>query len=282
MNQACKDSGFRAGLLQIKGYFATGLILVLVLGCVDTFAEDDVDDSTSFMAIQGGRVSSEVNEERKEVRNSRNLTNDPIAGKEKSQLCQGCHGEFGISIDPLIPKLAGQYGNYISKQIRNYKAGKRTHQIMSAMAATIGDDDLSDIAAYFASQPIMKGAKKKDNPLGEKLFLNSNISMLALACVNCHGERGTGLTPQISAFPVIGGQHKDYIRKQLINFRDGDRTNSPNNIMNRMTEPLTDAEIDSLAEYASLQPLKIEPIKVPVDQPKRTRKHAANNSRGIK
>lgn len=263
-------------MLHIKSCITAGLTLILVFMLPETFAEDeDVDDTTSYTSIPGGRISAEVNEERNEVRRSLNHISDPVAGKEKSLLCQGCHGESGDSTDPLIPKLAGQYGNYISKQVRNYKAGIRTHQIMSPMAATIGDDDLSDISAYFASQPIMKGDKKKDNPLGEKLFLDGNISMLALACVNCHGERGSGLTPQISAFPVIGGQHKNYIRKQLIDFREGTRTNSPNDIMTRMTEPLTDVEIDSLAEYISLQPLPIsspEPIKLPGDHPRRTRK----------
>ncbi|MEO8343621.1 MAG: c-type cytochrome [Gallionella sp.] len=270
-------------MTPIKGYMIQGLAFILALVVIDAFAED-VDDSTSFTLVPGGRVSAKVNEERKEVKKLLRHISDPIAGKEKSFLCQGCHGEFGDSSDPAIPKLAGQYSNYISKQVRNFKLGTRANQIMSAMAVTVDDDDLSDIADYFASQKKMSGVRKKDNPLGEKLFLKRDISIIGLACVNCHGERGYGLTPQISAFPVIGGQHKDYIRQQLTNFRDGIRTNTPNDIMNRMTEPLTDTEIDSLAEYVSLQPLKIpvEPIKVPVDQPKRTRKHAVNNSRGIK
>ena len=183
----------------------------------------------------------------------RSGSGDPVAGREKSLLCQGCHGEYGISMEPLIPSLAGQYANYIEKEIRNFQSGIRSHQIMNAMAGTIeNEQDLADIAAYFASQKKMEGDGEGD-PDGQEIFLHGDLSKMRLACVNCHGVRGKGLEVKISMFPVIGGQQKEYIRKQLINFRDGDRTNSPNGIMNRITNSLTDSEIDSLADYISAQ-----------------------------
>ncbi len=77
---------------------------------------------------------------------------DPAAGMSKAALCFGCHGEDGNSTQPLIPKLAGQYGIYIAKQVRNYQDSVRTNEIMSAMAASVSDEDLADISAYFASQ----------------------------------------------------------------------------------------------------------------------------------
>jgi cytochrome c553 len=127
---------------------------------------------------------------------------------------------------------------------------------MSAMAATVNDNDLVDIAAYFSSQDRMKGDGLTNNPIGRKLFLSRDTSPLGLACINCHGEKGQGLEPKISAFPIIGGQHKDYIRQQLINFREGSRTNSPNGMMNKMASSLTDSQIEALAEYISQQPVK--------------------------
>jgi cytochrome c553 len=181
-------------------------------------------------------------------------TGDPVAGREKSQLCQGCHGEYGISSEPLIPKLAGQYANYIEKEIRNYQAGIRSHQIMNAMAGTIANDqDLADIAAYFASQKKMEGDGSEGDPAGKEIFLHGDLTKMRLACVNCHGVRGKGLEAKISMFPVIGGQQKGYIRRQLFQFREGYRTNSPNGIMNRIASSLTDSEIDSLADYISAQ-----------------------------
>ena len=177
---------------------------------------------------------------------------NPVAGKSKSQLCQGCHGEDGNSAESEIPKLAGQYARYIAKQLRNYQSGTRTHQIMSAMAATITDVDLADISAYFATQPKMHGnGSGSENTIGKNLFLRGDRSRMLLACVNCHGVNGKGLTPNTSMFPVIGGQYKDYLRAQLVSFRKGSRTNSPSAIMNRVTKSMTDAEIDALVEYIS-------------------------------
>ena len=224
---------------------ATGLTLVALFVVTAAFAQEDTVNPLK------GIIQPDVNDA--EAIKLRSGSGDPVAGREKSQLCQGCHGEYGISMEGLIPKLAGQYANYIGKEIRNYQAGIRSHQIMNAMAGTIDNDqDLADIAAYFASQNKMEG-DGPGNPAGEEIFLHGDVSKMRLACVNCHGVRGKGLEAKISMFPVIGGQQKDYIRRQLINFRDGYRTNSPNGIMNRITSSLTDSEIDSLAEYISAQ-----------------------------
>jgi cytochrome c553 len=232
-------------MLQIKTSIAAGLVLSVLLSATAAFARDD-DASPLTGQIVTGVDSAEAIQLRAGAGN-------PAAGREKSQLCQGCHGEAGVSLEPLVPSLAGQYANYIAKQIRNYQAGTRSHQIMNAMAGTLNDEsDVIDIAAYFASQPKMKGAGP-GNDVGKNLFLHGDISRMTIGCVNCHGVRGKGLTPSSSAFPVIGGQQKDYVRRQLMNFRGGYRTNSPNNIMNRITEKLTDEEIEALAEYVSAQ-----------------------------
>jgi cytochrome c553 len=178
---------------------------------------------------------------------------DPVAGKEKSQICQGCHGVNGNSTDELIPKLAGQYEKYISKQLRNYQAGIRSHEIMNAMAATLSERDLADISAYFADQAMMKGNGSTPNEQGKNIFLKGNISQMVMACVSCHGARGKGLFPDTSMFPVIGGQNKAYLLKQLIDFKNDDRDNSPNEIMNRIVRSLSNADLEALAEYISVQ-----------------------------
>jgi len=176
---------------------------------------------------------------------------DPVAGKDKAAMCSGCHGEDGNSVDPQIPKLAGQYGLYIAKQIRNYLASTRSHQIMSGMAASVSDDDLADISAYFASQPVMKGDHPSSNKLGKKLFENDDLSRMMVRCNSCHGTTGKGLEPGNPVYPVIGGQHKEYLLGQLINFRKGARNNSPGGVMNITVHRLSDAELDALADYVS-------------------------------
>jgi cytochrome c553 len=181
------------------------------------------------------------------------VSGDPVAGKIKSQSCQGCHGMDGNSTDGLTPKLAGQYEAYISKQMLNYKDGIRTHAIMKSMAAMLSEQDLADISAYFARQTTMKGNGAKLNKIGKNIYLKGNIAERVTTCVLCHGEGGKGLTPDTGMYPVIGGQHKAYLLKQLIDFRKDDRTNSPNAIMNRTLKALSDAELDALAEYISVQ-----------------------------
>lgn len=234
-------------MFRTKNNITVGLALIALLTATVAFARNENTNPLT------GRIGVDPRDESAESVKLRSGPGNPAAGKDKSQLCQGCHGEFGNSTEPLVPKLAGQYGKYIAKELRNYQAGVRTHQIMNAMAGTINDDDLADIAAYFASQPKMKGSGAKNNEVGKNLFIKGDISRKMVACINCHGVTGKGLTPNTSMFPVLGGQQKEYLRKQLMNFKDVDRTNSPNGIMNKITNKLTDPEIDALAEYLSEQ-----------------------------
>lgn len=221
----------------MKNIIAAGIFLLALLSTPATYAENNQTTSLDMESPEAIKI--------------RTGSGDPEAGKEKSQLCQGCHGENGNSIDPLIPKLAGQYSSYISKQLHNYQAGERAHQIMNAMAATVSDEELADISAYFASQTKMSGRRFSGSQIENRLFIKGDISRSIIACVNCHGENGKGRLPGTSMFPVIGGQHKDYLLGQLINFRAANRTNSASGIMNITTRSLTDEEIEALAEYIS-------------------------------
>ncbi|NOU01241.1 MAG: cytochrome c4 [Gallionella sp.] len=178
---------------------------------------------------------------------------DPVVGETKAQLCVGCHGDKGNSTEPLIPKLSGQFSQYIAKELRNYQAGVRTHQIMNAMSATVSDENLADITAYFAHQKKMAGNHSSNNQIGKRLFIKGDASRAVIGCINCHGSNGKGRLPATSMFPVIGGQHKDYLRNQIMSFRNQERTNSASGVMNNITKLLTDEEIDALADYISVQ-----------------------------
>ncbi len=217
------------GVIHMKNNIAAAVALVAVFKCMAAFAQDDSARSTNPRP------------------------GDPAAGKVKSQLCQGCHGEDGNSLAALVPKLAGQNAAYISKQIHNFQAGTRSHQIMSDLAATVNDDDIIDIAAYFASRDKMKGDGLADTGIGKELFLSGDASRAIVACVKCHGINGKGIDPNPLMIPVIGGQNKDYLHRQLVNFRKGDRSNSPGGVMNGVSKSLTDAELESLSEYISGQ-----------------------------
>ena len=181
---------------------------------------------------------------------------DAKAGKSKSELCQGCHGADGISIDPTtFPNLAGQFAGYIFKQVQDFQLGNRNNDTMSAMAATVTErQDLKDIAAYFASQKQMKGKASGSSlaKAGAKLFQNGNKKLGTYgACVRCHGDKGKGKGKGNSLFPVIGGQQKAYVIKQLKDFRAGDRTNDPAGMMAMVAKGLSDKEIEAVADYVS-------------------------------
>jgi cytochrome c553 len=216
-------------MIYIKNCMAACLALAVLLAVPPVFAKSD------FANILLRRTGS----------------GDPVAGKTKSQICQGCHGVDGNSKDEQIPKLAGQYDAYIIKQMRNYQEGTRSHEIMNGMAAPLNDKDLADIAAYFAEQPIMKGNAAKPNETGQKLFLHGKIGEMVMTCAYCHGNTGKGIDPSTGMYPVIGGQHKAYLLKQLKDFRGDDRINSPNAAMNKTLKALSDSDLEALAEYIS-------------------------------
>ncbi len=215
-------------MIRIQSKIATCLVAVALLAATTAYAGESAD-----------------------VIKQRIGTGDPVAGKSESSLCQGCHGEEGLSLEELIPNLAGQYASYIAKELRNYQSGARTHQIMNAMAKTITDTGLVNIAAYFASQEKMQGGGWGDNRVAKKLFLKGDMTRNIQSCVSCHGEKGKGKATHISTYPVIGGQHKAYLRAQLINWRKDERTNSPDSVMSKIAKSLTDAEIEALTDYIS-------------------------------
>lgn len=180
---------------------------------------------------------------------------DPKAGKEKSAMCQGCHGEEGISAAPNFPNLAGQFQRYLERQIHDFQSARRTDPTMSGMAASITEEeDLKDIAAYFSSRKRMAGVPGGKKDLVEKgkvIFFEGNPDTGVYACSNCHGENGYGKNAQNNVFPVISGQTKDYIVKQLTDFRSGERHNDPAGMMGSVAKKMTPSEIDAVAEFVS-------------------------------
>lgn len=182
---------------------------------------------------------------------------DPAAGEAKAGLCGGCHGFDGNSEDATFPRLAGQYEGYIAKQIRDFQnAVRNNNETMAGMAATVASaEDAHDIGAFFQKQKMAKSplqpVDKKQAALGEKIFYEGNPKNNVYACVNCHGERGRGKAPNVSVFPVVGGQHKDYLIKQLKDFREGTRSNDPAGMMTDIAKRLSEEEIQAVAAYLS-------------------------------
>ncbi len=178
---------------------------------------------------------------------------DAARGKilSKSEQCQECHGETGISTSEHYPKLAGQSAAYIRKQLGDFHDGARKSEIMNAMAANLSPQDIADIATYFSSAPRWSGEQDNFSAAGQRLFLAGDFARSIPACASCHGEKEAGADQGQNPAPAIGGQHESYLANQLHAWKADDRKNSPDDVMNDIARRLSDAEIDALARYLS-------------------------------
>ena len=174
---------------------------------------------------------------------------DAKAGQAKAAMCGACHGADGNSAAPNFPKLAGQGERYLLKQMNDIKSGNRNILEMTGLLTNMSEQDMADIAAYFASQNMSVGAA--DPALvkaGEALFRGGKLAEGMPACTGCHSPNGAG--NDAAGFPQLGGQHAQYVAKQLTDFREGNRTNDGDAmIMRSVAERLSDAEIKALANY---------------------------------
>jgi cytochrome c553 len=182
---------------------------------------------------------------------------DAAAGriKSESERCQECHGVDGNGNGESgkFAKLAGQYPDYIVKQIRDFRSGERKHDFMSMMARSLEDADVIDIAAYYAGQDKMRGDSGGNSSgahaLAQKLFASGDPARGMAPCAACHGANGKGNGN--AGFPVIGGQEAKYLEKQLLDWKSGERRNSAGAVMSKIARDLNDAEITALVRYLS-------------------------------
>lgn len=182
---------------------------------------------------------------------------DAAAGGTKAAPCAACHGPDGNSAAPTFPKIAGQSAKYISKQIHDIKNDVRPVPAMKPTVDPLSDQDIEDIAAFFAAQkPSVNQAKKDLIAKGEQIYRGGIREKGVPACGACHAPDGIGNSP--AGFPRLGGQHADYVAAQLKAYRaaaDGDATgrvtDGDTKPMRSIAARLSDAEIAALANYVS-------------------------------
>jgi cytochrome c553 len=149
---------------------------------------------------------------------------DAAAGKNKVASCGACHGNDGNSLIPVNPKLAGQGEKYLLKQLNDIQRGDREIALMVGQLDKLSEQDLADIAAFYAGQTQTKGAAQEQLvELGREMYRNGNHERGIASCMGCHGPAGAGNAP--AGYPMIAGQHADYIAIQLRHFSVGTRTN---------------------------------------------------------
>jgi cytochrome c553 len=168
--------------------------------------------------------------------------------------CATCHGADGNSIGPANPKLAGQFPEYMTKQLANFRPGKdntsaeRPNPVMGPFAAALSPEEMRDVSAYYASQKLIpeRARNKSTIEIGQRIYRAGIAEKNVPACAGCHGPAGAGVPVQ---YPALAGQFAEYVEAQLKAFRDGPRANDPSRMMRATAARLSDAEIRAVADY---------------------------------
>jgi cytochrome c553 len=191
------------------------------------------------------------------------------AGAQKATACFACHGADGAPIAPTFPRLAGQRIDYLYHRLLSFRHANPKDPYysvspMTPMAAPLSDEDMRDLAAYFASQAprVADGASAAAAmPNGADLFLHGNPSRGIPPCQGCHGAEANGpstSTDQYAAYPSLRGQSGLYVIARLTHFRDGQPSDTTNAfIMHGIAGTLDDDSIQALASWlGALDPRK--------------------------
>lgn len=163
-----------------------------------------------------------------------------------TQVCGACHTFDGSRGAPANPIIAGQHPEYLVKQLGEFKSGKRDNAVMKGFASMLSDEDMRNVAAFYASkQPKDGTAKNKDLVrLGEKIYRGGIASRQVPACAGCHSPNGAGIPAE---YPRLSGQHADYTEAQLVAFRGGVRNNNAQ--MTAIAAKMSDREIKAVSDY---------------------------------
>jgi cytochrome c553 len=172
-----------------------------------------------------------------------------------AQVCAACHAADGNSTAPANPKIAGQFPEYLNKQLGDFKPKDgnkpaRESPVMTGMVANLSEADMKSLAAYYAAQQLKPSAAADQDlvTLGQKIWRGGNPAKNMPACSGCHGPAGSGIPAQ---YPRLAGQYAEYLGAQLKAFREATRANDTNGIMRGVAAHMNDREIRAVSEYAA-------------------------------
>lgn len=176
---------------------------------------------------------------------------DPVAGEQKAASCAACHGSDGNSAVSAWPKIAGQHEDYAARQTRLVRDGQRDVPEMIPFVMNLSDQDIADIAAFYATQSLEPGVADDDLvDLGRRIYMDGNRETGVPACAACHGPAGEGVLG--AHYPVVRAQHADYSADRLRRYRAGE-TNGDNDpyslMMVGVAARLTDEEIEAVSSF---------------------------------
>ena len=175
---------------------------------------------------------------------------DAEAGKNKAVTCGACHGADGNSVNPVWPSLAGQHPTYTVAQLQAFKNGTRSEPLMLGQVMSLSDEDMRNLAVYFASMPA--AAKAVADPAtvdrGQRLYRGGDRDNKSSACIACHGPTGRG--NPAAAYPSLKGQYATYTAMQLRAYASGARqSDGTTKVMRDIASSLSEEDIVAVASY---------------------------------
>lgn len=177
---------------------------------------------------------------------------DAAAGRVlASKTCIACHGEDGNTLLPGYPHIAGQSARYLFRQMKLMRDGDRDPGAMAGQLDNMTDQDLRDMAAFYASQAGKIGqASREGIELGEAIYRGGILAKQVAACTACHAPDGSGNA--LAGFPSLSGQTAAYVEQQLKAYREGQRRTDAGDyegMMRQTAANMTDSEIAAVANY---------------------------------
>lgn len=170
--------------------------------------------------------------------------------------CLACHGMDGAgNAAGGFPRLAGLDAGYLRKQLLDYREGRRSSAVMAPNVARMSDQQIEDVAAYYAAldggEPEAAEITPEQQALGQQLVERGDWDAYVVPCNSCHGPNSQGVG---ATFPALAGQHASYLSQQLQAWKTGERHNDANNLMLAIAARLSDEQIQAVAAYLSQQP----------------------------
>jgi cytochrome c553 len=187
------------------------------------------------------------------------------AGEKKAAMCIGCHGIVGYQASfpevHKVPMISGQSAKYIAVSLAAYKKGDRKHPSMRAIAGSLTDQDMADLAAFYEQQPGKAAAAPPDGPAPAAPAISALLTKGA--CASCHGASYSKAID--SSYPKIAGQHADYMYVALKSYKmEGSAQVGRNNaIMGGQVKQFSNAELKAMADYLSSLPGELRTVKEP-------------------
>lgn len=192
---------------------------------------------------------------------AQDVQGDALAGSKKNALCIGCHGIKGFHTafpeTHKVPKLSGQSAGYLTAALQAYRSGERKHPSMRAIASTLSEQDVVDLAAYYESTgtgvtlPVTATAGSAP----------ADALVAKAGCTSCHGANFS--KPIAPTYPKIAGQHADYVYVALKAYKTTDKPliGRTNPIMGGIAAQFSNAELKVLADYVASLPGELQTIQ---------------------